>query len=370
MSYSEIASVLIDDGLERKYETYDTVSIDKSIIKMDFSSEYDSLSYEKSDKQISTVSTRALVPNVVVTGASCDWRWVQNTIVGNQITLHNYGTTTANGVVVLRSEDEMLGWATSYSNLAPGGDIVISLPFYVNPVDFPTVGAKPIRILAYVQVDSLYYLTSAPTISTPMIEMYNNNAGYLVDPDGGRSLEMDDLNHQNMYDVARRAAVAGDDTSTPYQTAAAILATVSTSMTYDLNALDPLYTGADIWVINNNYVGICDEYAVLYGSYLRALGIPTRRIGAFFTVGEISSAHQFNEFWDGSTWVHADASGPLFSNPRYYADNRGWNIYAIMAAYGADDSLSDLDGPGNDYILHGFDDMEFWVPAGLVNRYC
>ncbi|MDN5309137.1 MAG: hypothetical protein PWP14_531 [Methanolobus sp.] len=370
LSYSEISSVLIDDALERKHETYETVSIDKNTIKIEFSSEYDSLYFENSDNQRSMVSTRALVPNVVVTGASCDWRWVQNTIVGNQITLHNYGTTTANGVVVLRSEDEMLGWATSYSNLAPGGDIVISLPFYVNPTDFPTVGAKPIRILAYVQVDSLYYLTSAPTISTPMIEMYNNNAGYLVDPDGGRSLEMDDLNHQNLYDVARRAAIAGDDTSIPYQTAAAILATVNSNMTYNENALSPLYTGADIWVINDNFNGICDEFAVLYGSYSRALGIPTRRIAMLFTIGEISSGHQINEFWDGSGWIHVDATGNSISNPRVYTDGLGWNIYDIGAAYGADDSRSALDGPNNDNILHGLLDMQFWVPNGLVNRYC
>ncbi len=373
MSYSEISSVLIDNALERKYETYDTVSIDENIIKMDFSSESDSLSHEKSDKQISTYSTKSYVtvPNVVVTGAYCNWRWVQNTIVGNQITLHNYGTTTANGIVVLRSEDEMLGWATSYSNLAPGGDIVISLPFYVNPADFPTVGAKPIRILAYVQVDSLYYLTSAPTISTPMIGMYNNNAGYLVDPDGGISLEVDGVHHHNQYDVARRAAVAGDGTSTPYQTAYAVLQEVNTKMTYDVSALNPLYTAADIWIIDNGYVGICDEYAVLYASYLRALGIPTRKIGVAFTLGQINTAHQFNEFWDGNQWIHADTSGQtVFSNPRYYTDDKKWNIYNISVLHDANDSRNGVNEGNNVFILHGFEDILFWVAPGLVARYC
>jgi hypothetical protein len=74
--------------------------------------------------------------------------------------------------------------------------------------------------------------------------------------------------------------------------------------------------------------------------------------------------------WDGSTWIHADSKGNLFSTPRRYTDVLGWDITQIFVVHGANDSLSQDDGPDNDDILHSISDMSFSLPNGLEDRYC
>jgi Transglutaminase-like enzymes, putative cysteine proteases len=367
--YSDISSNMIETIYLEKYPmTLDIESFDEgNVMKMSSTISYD-LNQSSSDKR--TISTTATVPNVIITNVNCDWSWVQNEIALQTITIHNYGTTTAKGAISIVSLDENQGYVLFYENLVSGQDGTVTIPFYVDKNTFPTVGEKPISIRAYVQSGEYFYLTSAPTISVPMVEMYSNEPGELEDPDDGVSLELDDLNHHDQYEIARRAASAGDGTSTPYQTASAVLTQVHNDMNYNESILSPLYTGADIWIIENGFNGICDEYAVLYESYLRALGIPTRRIGIFFTVNNLNTAHQFNELWDGSTWIHADSKGNLFSTPRRYTDVLGWDITQIFVVHGANDSLSQDDGPDNDDILHSISDMSFSLPDGLEDRYC
>lgn len=370
MPYSEMSSVLVNDNsiLYEKGESYNTLDKDDDIINMKFSHKT-SLSTRATSNE-DTVSSNAIVPNVVITGAECDWSWVQNEIAANIITIHNYGTTTANGVVVVLSLDENKGWMTTYSNLGSGEEIDVSVPFYVDTNDFPTVGAKSIRLLAYVESDSLYYLTSAPTVSSKMVEIYNNDDGYLFDPDNGESLQLDDLNHQNLYGVANQAAIAGDNTSTPDLTAVAVMTYVHDNMEYTSETLSANFTAADIWIMDNGYQGLCDEYAVLSGSYLRALGVPTRRVAIIIRLDENNTiGHQFNEFWVGNNWIHFDAQGNRFSNPLYYNGTLGLNIIGINAAHDANDSLSANDGPDGDNILDGVADMIFTVKDGMVDRY-
>ena len=364
MSYDELSAKLIDDEtiFNQKTSVSTAISENEDMISFKFSSS------NKVAASKSTISTKAVVPNVVITAADCDWSWVQNETAANTITIHNYGTTTADGIVVVYSVDENKGWMRTYSDLDPGDEIDVSVPFYVDINEYPTVGAKSIRLLAYVESNSLYYMTSAPTVSSIMVEMYNNNDGYLVDPDNGYSLQLDDLNHHSSYVIASKAAVAADNTSTPEQTAYLMINSIDDDMIYDTNILSPLETGADTWIIANSYHGICDEYAVLTSSYMRALGVPTRRICMF--INNDTSAHQFNEFWNGNNWIHIDSSGPKYSTPRYYADILQWDISNIGLAFDADDSKNATDGVDGDGILSSFLDMTIAGSQDLTNRYC
>ncbi|KKG10438.1 hypothetical protein EO98_18990 [Methanosarcina sp. 2.H.T.1A.6] len=321
-----------------------------------------STSKNKAISDSSEYSIKTVVPNVVVTGATCDWRWIQNESAANQITIKNYGTVAANGFVMLYSYEDSNGWARNYVNLLPGEEVTISLPFYVDPDLFTTVGSKSITIRNYVVVNSSVYLTSAPTVSAPFVEVYNNNVGYLEDPDNGRNLQLTDLHHHNEYEISVLAAQAGDNTSTPYTTGRKIVLYVDGVMEYNISALDPTLTGSDDWIIENGYEGICDEFSVLNSDFARALGVPARTIACnLVEPGEPTISHQFNEIWDGSRWVHSDATG-AYDNPHVYNNDNKAVDYTHLA-YDSDDSRSSVDGPDGDGILHGvFDSIFTYTP--------
>lgn len=310
------------------------------------------------------MSTTTSVPNVAIIGASCDWKWIQDESAANQITIKNYGTVSADGFVMIYSYEDSSGWARSYTNLAPGEECTISLPFYVDKNLYTTVGAKSITIRNYVTIGSSSYLTSAPTVSSIFVEIYNNKNGYLTDPANGLNLQLTDLHHQNEYDIATLAALAGDDTSTPYETGRSIMLRVDENMTYDAVTLSPLLTGSDHWIIANGYKGLCDEYSVLNSDFARALGVPARTIACELEeAGQPTIAHQFNEIWDGSAWIHSDGTG-AYDNPQVYSnDNKIVNNTYLM--YHSDDSLSNADGPDGDGILHGLLDSDFIYTLGL-----
>jgi transglutaminase-like putative cysteine protease len=226
------------------------------------------------------------------------------------------------------------------------------------------VGAKSITIRNYVVINSSAYLTSAPTVNSIFVEVYNNDVGYLEDPANGLNLQLTDLHHQNEYEIASLAAQAGDDTSTPYATGQSLVQYIDSEMTYDFVTLDPNYTASDHWIIDNDYKGLCDEYAVLNSAFARALGIPIRTIACDLEeAGQPTIGHQFNEIWDGSSWVHSDGTGAYDYPQVYNNDNKIVNNTFLM--YHSDDSLSGVDGPDGDGILHGLLDSVFIYTPGL-----
>jgi transglutaminase-like putative cysteine protease len=336
-----------------KSDSLENVKIEDDEISMDWS-----ISKNKAMSESIENSVKISVPNVVVTGANCEWRWIQHESTANQITIKNYGTVAADGYVLIYSYEDSNGWARNYVGLAPGAEVTISVPFYVNPNYYTTVGAKSITIRNYVIINSSAYLTSAPTVSSPFVEVYNNNIGYLEDPANGKNLQLTDLHHHDEYEKSVLAAQAGDNTSTPYDTGDKIEEYVDDVMTYNISALNVLYTGSDNWIIDNGYEGICDEYSVLNSDFARALGVPARTIACdLVEVGEPTIRHQFNEIWDGNCWVHSDATG-AYDNPQAYSNNNK-SVERTDLVYDSDDSLSNDDGPDGDGILAGFLDSIF-----------
>ncbi|MDK2826914.1 MAG: hypothetical protein PWQ44_2094 [Methanolobus sp.] len=369
--YEDVTNIngLIPDGVFL-VSKLDDVSLKNDLLEEAITVKDDTLIMNWSTPKNGVISTysensaKVLVPNVVITGANCEWKWIQDKSAANQITVKNYGTSTANGHVLIYSYEDSRGWARTYSNLAPGAEVTISLPFYVDTDYFTTVGSKSITIRNYVVINSSAYLTSAPTVSSPFVEVYNNDAGYLEDPDNGDNLQLTDLHHHDEYNISVLAAQAGDDTSTPYDTGERINEYIDGIMTYNPWALDVTYTGSDHWVIDNGYEGICDEYSALNCAFARALGVPARTIACnLLEAGEPTIAHQFNEVWDGNSWVHSDSTG-AYDNPQAYNnDNKIVDDTCIVSD--SDDSRSNIDGPDGDGILHGLLDSVFTLAPEL-----
>lgn len=90
-------------------------------------------------------SAKTVVPYVVVTGATCDWKWIEDKTTANQTTIKNYGSVAANGFVMLYSYEDSNGWAIDYVNLSPSEEITIHLPFYVGPGYSQLWVASPLR---------------------------------------------------------------------------------------------------------------------------------------------------------------------------------------------------------------------------------
>jgi len=108
-------------------------------------------------------------------------------------------------------------------------------------------------------------------------------------------------------------------------------------------------TGRLIENYDGKYHGVCDEYAVLFISFARALNIPARQkyvhgeqVVSLFPYRTEEVSHEFAEIWDGERWVHADPEENVYDNPAYYR----YNLYYIDEVYilaGANDSKTDAD---------------------------
>ncbi len=88
---------------------------------------------------------------VVIAGAAYSWYWTQDTWCNNQITIYNYGPSTASGKVIVWSLEDDYGYYATYSGLAPGTSTVVSVDF--NPLTGYSVGVKPIALEVRVDPD-------------------------------------------------------------------------------------------------------------------------------------------------------------------------------------------------------------------------
>jgi len=304
--------------------------------------------------------------DVRITEVNYYWYWTQDTSFDNLITIHNYGTSTASGKVIFWSAEDGYGYYKTFSNLAPNTNTTVTVPFQVSSSQ-SSVGVKPIVIEVRVDPDD----TQTDIVRMPYdgIEKYNNDVNHLSDPDGGENLETSDLYHFPLsegYRIISEAAVAGDNTTTPYETANKINSYVHDAMHYDEEInLDRKYTAADLWIVShknasdNRYIGVCDEYATLFVSFDRSLGIPSK----YYYMGYLnmsnnneSCAHGISEIWDGNEWIHSDPTWNSFNNPQIYVQSNFSDI-KIWNMKNADDSRDNND-PLGDQLLHFWNDFE------------
>ncbi len=101
---------------------------------------------------------------------------------------------------------------------------------------------------------------------------------------------------------------------------------------------------------DGRYHGVCDEYAVLFISFARAVNIPARQI---YVHTDSADGHEFAEIWDGSKWVHADPTWNKYDDPGIYREN-GLFIEYVKIYAGANDS-KDSDDTYGDGIIYWYE---------------
>jgi len=302
-------------------------------------------------------------PDVRMTEVTYYWYWVQDMTFNNYITIQNYGTSTASGKVIFWSAEDGYGHYRTFSNLDPGANLTVTVPF--QPIGTQSsIGVKPIAI--EIRVDPNDISTYLARMPVDGIEKYNNDVNHLPDPDNGINLNTSDIYHFPLnegYRIIFEAAVAGDNSTTPYETAGKIGSYVHKAMHYDHEKIiNRSYTASDLWITNHTnasdgkYIGVCDEYATLFNAFNRALGVPSKQYYMNMTNSSGSYAHEMAETWDGQEWIHSDPTLNSFDNPDVYILLNYSNMY-FWNMKNADDDLDTRD-PVGDGLLHFWFDFE------------
>jgi transglutaminase-like putative cysteine protease len=293
-----------------------------------------------------------LVPMVAPEYGYFNWYWTQDTGATQIIVIHNYGGSTASGQVTFVSIEDQYGTSASFSNLAPGENCTVTIPFVVIASQ-SSVGIKPMGF--FITVDPDNTVTWSGQLELNAIEKYNNDASHLPDPDGGDNLETSDLYHfpfNEGYAIVLEAATAADNTSSPYETANRLNTYVHGMMIYAFTDLYSLYAASDIYIEDHGNQGVCDEFATMDISFSRALGIPSRFLGITW-VNETGSAigHGILENRVSGRWVHSDPTWNAFDDPQVY--KRGNNTHMNLTKYtDADDNRFSEDPTGDGLLSY------------------
>ena len=122
----------------------------------------------------------------------------------------------------------------------------------------------------------------------------------------------------------------------------------------------------NIW--NAGKTGVCLEYATLYHSMLRSIGIPTRMVFlAGMRNGSFSWSHAVIEYWN-QRWVHADALWGLRDNPGFYKKTVSGPPITIMEGHLMGFPV-DKTPPANDGKLSAWPDWDYHFGATALNPY-
>lgn len=178
--------------------------------------------------------------------------------------------------------------------------------------------------------------------------------------------------------------VVSDSDCLNYHVAHLLTILVNSKMTYDNSDVEPYYSvscaDADLLIITAGWRGVCDEYATMEISMLRALGIPARRMSG----GCGTSGHAWLEAWvngglmsvDSWNWVHMDPTLNLWNDPEYYRQNWQYDWFKIDIR--ADDSISNhwtKDGSETNQVLANglfnvtYGDLHYQIDYSGPNNY-
>ncbi|CAJ37511.1 transglutaminase-like domain-containing protein [Methanocella arvoryzae] len=330
------------------------------------------------EKQLSAdssdVSASALAASstVYITGAYYNWYWIQDVIFDNQITIYNAGPNTASGQVILWSLEDSYGYAAPFNNLAPYTSTTVTVPFM--PLSGTSIGFKPIGTEVRVSPGdtTTHFVNLTAYSGTYGIEVYDNDANHLPDPDGGENIGVSDLYNQYNYAILREAATAAEcveETYNAFDTSNSIRFYVSSNMNSNDGYPYSQYTASDQYIISHGYEGMCDEYATLAVSFERALRIPAKYYSMDYRdTSGILRGHAFLVIWDGNRWVHSDpAFCSSFDDPQIYKRFGYTHIHLKNMRY-ADDSVV-MSDPYGDQLLLQWNDFQIITDLGEPSEY-
>lgn len=134
---------------------------------------------------------------------------------------------------------------------------------------------------------------------------------------------------------------------------------------YDSTIVDiDHFTWSDLLVRDTNgRAGICDEWAVVQVTYLRALKIPARLKLILWKEAGVPKAHSALEYSDGGKWLHLDSLWDAFNDPAVYRVRGNATDVTVLDADEPLDSRSTVDAWGSpdlpgDGKLHPYYDFK------------
>lgn len=146
------------------------------------------------------------------------------------------------------------------------------------------------------------------------------------------STEENELHHLSQYRSLAQQWTQGAPTIG--DKAFRIWMNVRNRMVYDANVTHiSQFSWADSLVIDQlGWRGICDEWAIVQVTMLRAIGIPAV---TKFLIWE-GAGHACLEFLDNGRWRHMDALWNAMDNPGVYRQNGARNVTVMDASYPRD----------------------------------
>jgi len=279
--------------------------------------------------------------------------WTRGCTIAVRVTLTNFGSSSAYLTVTFEGWDKYL--FTWYKEFSTSRNVIVPPYSYRTVWLYPTVPYKSVGLKkAIVKTTGDAYIVH--DLGYNFVQKYNEGEMNLddIDPpqyidDSQYYYELSDRFHYTKWNIRKEAGYACDGSTDPFNTGYYIYLYVNDKMDYvDNSNTGGFKTDSDEWIINNGYIGVCDEFATLLASFTKAISVPARII--HLSVDNAPS-HALIEFWDRYHWIHADASHGRFNYPSYYRA-RGWIISHVYIVYGADDSASTWDGPTGDGILY------------------
>ena len=310
--------------------------------------------------------------------------WERNTTIKTTVYIQNTGffTFSFNGYISVIIQDEYVergGGHEHYIHTDTYADVPANFTlhrfgFYICdiyvhiPADTPvglksivvTLGSQPCTGATFnmgYQFVQKYYHTELDNYRE---EPYKNWLSYYPSPDIGdishqlilNECETGDLGegplwHPADLDVIKFAGKAGD---APYiDTTVYEVGKNATSWVYqhfiyydhtlvhngkEYNFVD--YTYTDLQQIDLYYemgtgyfYGVCDEYATMFVSFMRALNIPARQLFLYAVF-----YHDIAEVWVGNTWIHSDPTKGIYDDPTntFYNNLAIYSIYVVITA--------------------------------------
>lgn len=176
----------------------------------------------------------------------------------------------------------------------------------------------------------------------------------------------DDLQENELHHLAKYKALADQiclGATTPAEKARKIYTYVRTKMKYDATIVDiGPFTWSDVLVIDQlNYKGICDEWAVVEITLLRAVGVPAVIKFLSFHYNGKDAAHACLEWSDNGNWKHMDALWNAFDNKAIYRQNGCTDVKVMDASQPIDSRYSGLawgvPDPNGDLKLNPYKDF-------------
>lgn len=334
----------------------------------------------KSTKDSSSLSSGSPIVNIY--WVSYYWYWIKDNTYTVSVGICNDGDTTDDyGIVAFWFGDDRQGNYTYYTDLEPNHCRQVNIPFTFN--QSMSVGLKP----SYVGVIydhwsqyEIWYLGDhwGPY---PYAAVYKDSS--LGDPNitltDSRTTENNEyaLSHfpipigngfqhpldSNQLKTLYEAAIAGDNTLTPGATSNALNTYVYNKMSYNTTFLDSNIR-SDIWIRNNNFKGVCKEYASLFNAYSRALRIPSRILVGLDDSDLNKESHAWCENWNGTDWIQYDPTNNIVNNPCYYKNN-GYD-FRIWWMNEWDDKNDDGDGSDETDSILSMLYCDDWYCQGTV----